>query len=58
MNNANILIAIAAYKEADNLKCGIIIFDDFGICCVDGIKKFIYKIEQKISGKNFSLKII
>ena len=27
---------------------GIIIFDDFGIWGVDGIKNFIYKIEKKL----------
>lgn len=31
------------------IKGGVIIFDDFGIWGVDGIKKFIYKIEKKYS---------
>ena len=31
------------------IKGGIIIFDDFGIWGVDGIKKFIYKIEKRYS---------
>ncbi len=34
------------------IKGGIIIFDDFGIWGVDGIKKFIYEIELRYS-KNF-----
>ena len=34
------------------IKGGIVIFDDFGIWGVDGIKKFIYEIESKYS-KNF-----
>ena len=35
---------------------GIIIFDDFGIWGVDGIKKFIYEIERKYSKKYYFIK--
>ena len=38
------------------IKGGIIIFDDFGIWGVDGIKKFIYKNEQKYSKKYHFIK--
>ena len=40
------------------IKGGIIIFDDFGIWGVDGIKKFIYMIEKKYSKNIILLKII
>ena len=33
------------------IKGGVIIFDDFGIWGVDGIKKFIYSIEAKLEKK-------
>ena len=36
---------------------GIIIFDDFGVWGVDGIKKFIYKIENKYNKDFYFLKI-
>ena len=38
------------------IKGGIIIFDDFGIWGVDGIKKFIYKIERKYSTNYYFFK--
>ena len=40
------------------IKGGIIIFDDFGIWGVDGIKKFIYKIEKNIQEIIISLRTI
>ena len=36
------------------IKGGIVIFDDFGIWGVNGIKKFIYEIEKKTQ-ENFIL---
>ena len=39
--------------EKKMLKNGVIIFDDFGIWGVDGIKKFIYSIEKKKKKKIF-----
>ena len=38
------------------IKSGIIIFDDFGIWGVDGIKKFIYEIEPKYEKKYLFIK--
>ena len=38
------------------IKGGVIIFDDFGIWGVDGIKKFIYKIEKKYKYDFFFIK--
>ncbi len=38
------------------IKGGIIIFDDFGIWGVDGIKKFIYIIEKKFEKKYYFIK--
>ena len=38
------------------IKGGIVIFDDFGIWGVDGIKKFIYEIEKKISKEFYFIK--
>ena len=38
------------------IKGGIIVFDDFGIWGVDGIKKFIYLIEKKFAKKYFFIK--
>tara|TARA_B100001063_G_C16776424_1_gene565821 strand:+ start:5461 stop:6210 length:750 start_codon:yes stop_codon:yes gene_type:complete len=38
------------------IKGGIIVFDDFGIWGVDGIKKFIYSIEKKQSKKYHFIK--
>ena len=38
------------------IKGGIIIFDDFGIWGVDGIKKFIYMIEKKYSEEYYFIK--
>ena len=38
------------------IKGGIVIFDDFGIWGVDGIKKFIYNIEKKYSKKYHFIK--
>ncbi len=38
------------------IKGGIIIFDDFGIWGVDGIKKFIYEIEDKHRSEYYFLK--
>ena len=38
------------------IKGGIIIFDDFGIWGVDGIKKFIYEIEKKNSREFYFIK--
>ena len=38
------------------IKTGVIIFDDFGIWGVDGIKKFIYEIEKKHSKEFIFLK--
>ena len=35
---------------------GIIIFDDFGIWGVDGIKKIVYEIEKKYSSKYYFIK--
>ena len=35
---------------------GIIVFDDFGIWGVDGIKKFIYEIEKKNSKEFYFIK--
>ena len=47
-----------AFEWVENklIKGGIIIFDDFGIWGVDGIKKFIYKIEPKYQQKFYFLK--
>ena len=39
--------------EKKMIKNGVIIFDDFGIWGVDGIKKFIYSIEKKKKKKIF-----
>ena len=44
------------WVEKRLVKGGIIIFDDFGIWGVDGIKKFIYKIEPKFQKKFYFLK--
>ena len=44
------------YVHAKVIKGGIIIFDDFGIWGVDGIKKFIYIIEKKYSTKYHFIK--
>ena len=38
------------------IKGGIVIFDDFGIWGVDGIKKFIYEIEKKNSREFYFIK--
>ncbi len=38
------------------IKGGIIIFDDFGIWGVDGVKKFIYMIEKKYSKEYYFIK--
>ena len=38
------------------IKGGIVIFDDFGIWGVDGIKKFIYEIEKKNSKEFYFIK--
>ncbi len=38
------------------IKGGVIIFDDFGIWGVDGIKNFIYKIEKKYKNDFFFIK--
>ena len=38
------------------IKGGIIIFDDFGIWGVDGIKRFIYEIEKNYLSKYFFIK--
>ena len=38
------------------IKNGVIIFDDFGIWGVDGIKKFIYSIEKEKSKKYLFIK--
>ena len=38
------------------IKGGIIIFDDFGIWGVDGIKKLIYEIEKKYSTEFYFIK--
>ena len=38
------------------IKGGIIVFDDFGIWGVDGIKKFIYLIEKKFAKKYYFIK--
>ena len=42
--------------EKKMIKNGVIIFDDFGIWGVDGIKKFIYSIEKKKSKKYLFIK--
>ena len=42
--------------EKKIIKNGVIIFDDFGIWGVDGIKKFIYQIEKKKSKKFIFIK--
>ena len=42
--------------EKKLIKGGMIIFDDFGIWGVDGIKKFIYKIENNYEKKFYFLK--
>ena len=39
------------WVEKKMIKGGVIIFDDFGIWGVDGIKKFIYSIEAKLEKK-------
>jgi O-methyltransferase len=44
------------FVEKKIVKNGIIIFDDYGIWGVDGIKKFISSIEQKYSKKFIFLK--
>ena len=38
------------------IKGGIIIFDDFGIWGVDGIKKIVYEIEKKYCYKYYFIK--
>ncbi len=42
--------------EKKIIKGGIIIFDDFGIWGVDGIKKFIYQIEKKHNNNYYFIK--
>tara|TARA_Y100000768_G_scaffold388801_1_gene387312 strand:+ start:78 stop:827 length:750 start_codon:yes stop_codon:yes gene_type:complete len=44
------------YLHKKMIRGGIIIFDDFGIWGVDGIKKFIYEIERKYSEKYYFIK--
>lgn len=44
------------YLNKKMIKGGIIIFDDFGIWGVEGIKKFIYEIEKKYSANYYFLK--
>tara|TARA_Y100001958_G_C21210537_1_gene536295 strand:- start:1010 stop:1759 length:750 start_codon:yes stop_codon:yes gene_type:complete len=48
--------AIFHSVEKKIIRGGIIIFDDFGIWGVDGIKKFIYQIEKKYHFKYLFLK--
>ena len=58
-------IDINTYKDTKNVfnfiknkivKGGFVIFDDFGIWGVDGIKKFVYEIEKKNSNEFYFLK--
>jgi O-methyltransferase len=42
--------------EKRMIKGGIIIFDDYGIWGVDGIKKFIYMIEKKYNKRYYFIK--
>ena len=44
------------YVDKKIKKGGIIIFDDFGIWGVDGIKKFIYKIENNLQNRYLFIK--
>jgi len=44
------------YINKKIIKGGIIVFDDFGIWGVDGIKKFIYMIEKKFEKKYYFIK--
>ena len=44
------------YIQKKMIKGGLIIFDDFGIWGVDGIKKFIYKIEKDYEDKFIFIK--
>ena len=44
------------YVDKKIKKGGIIIFDDFGIWGVDGIKKFIYKIKNNLQNRYFFIK--
>ena len=44
------------YINKKIIKGGIIVFDDFGIWGVDGIKKFIYTIEKKFKDKYHFIK--
>ena len=44
------------YLHKKLIKGGIIIFDDFGIWGVDGVKKFVYEIEKKYSVDYFFIK--
>ena len=47
---------IFSYIEKKIVKGGIIVFDDFGIWGVDGIKKFIYEIEKIYRNKFYFIK--
>ena len=38
------------------IKGGIIIFDDFGIWGVDGIKRLVYKLEKSYENKFYFIK--
>ena len=53
VNTYNDTKKIFNFLQTKIMKGGIIIFDDFGIWGVDGIKKFIYKIKKKYSLKYY-----
>ena len=53
VNTYNDTKRIFNFLQTKIIKGGIIIFDDFGIWGVDGIKKFIYKIKNKYSSKYY-----
>jgi|TARA_B110000305_G_scaffold223264_1_gene267646 O-methyltransferase len=46
---------IFEYVDKKLVKGGIIIFDDFGIWGVDGVKKYIYEIHPKFRNKYYFL---
>lgn len=53
VNTYNDTKTIFNFLQTKIIKGGIIIFDDFGIWGVDGIKKFIYKIKKKYLSKYY-----
>ena len=56
VNTFNDTKLVFNYINKKIIKGGIIIFDDFGIWGVDGIKKFIYIIEKKFEKEYYFIK--